>query len=229
MFKPRADAGQVHPGHVRHPRHAVGVAHRHAGHRPGPAAHHQLLANGRPAAKAQRGQVGGGKAGPAHLHLPHAVAAAPQRFDAREGLHFRLILHKAVLKQPLGNASDAVAAHGPLAAVGVEHAHLCVRRVAVADADEAVRPHGKVPGAQGHRRGSRVKGKAGKAVHIDVVVAAALHFGEIQNHRKLPPPGRKRAHFARRPRFDFIIASNPGQHKENRQKTCPRPLTTPHR
>ena len=75
--------------------------------------------------------------------------------------------------------------------------------------------------------GSGVKGEAGKAVHIDVVVAAALHFGEIQNHRDLPPPGRKRAHFARRPRFDFIIASNPGQHKENRQKNLPQALDNP--
>jgi hypothetical protein len=83
--------------------------------------------------------------------------------------------------QPLGYAADAVAAHFALAAVRIEDAHhsVCPGCDRCADADDAVRPDGKMPPGQPLRkRGNIRRHTGGAAVQIDIIVGTALHFGE---------------------------------------------------
>ena len=87
-------------------------------------------------------------------------------------------------------AAHTVAAHDPLAAVGVEHPH---GRVTVGpqrgtEVDHPVRTHRKMPPRQLHRpRGGVGRQPRSAAVDVDIVVARALHFGKIQLHLPTSP------------------------------------------
>ena len=85
-----------------------------------------------------------------------------------------LALGNAVVKQVLGHAADAVAAHPALAAVQVEHAHLGVGLVTGADQDDPIAAHAVVPVAevdgQELRRGNLVL--LIEQVDVDIVVGA---------------------------------------------------------
>src|SRR5262245_1063406 len=80
----------------------------------------------------------------------------------------------------LRDAADAVAAHLPFRTVDIEHAHLGVGDLRRADEDKAVRADAGVPVADGAGEGARVtRLRLPHAIDVDVVVADAVHFGEL--------------------------------------------------
>ena len=130
------------------------------------------------------GQVGGHGAVAAHFHLPLAFALPAQGLGAAQGVDQQFVPGGAggvVGAQPLGHTADAVAAHFAFAAVGVVNAHESrgPRRLGRADADDAVRPDGKVPGRPfPGQRLDLLRQAGGAAVQVDIVVGAALHLGK---------------------------------------------------
>src|SRR5262249_35867644 len=119
-------------------------------------------------------------------HLPHAVAGDLQheRQHAAAGLDLQhRLAGDAVVVDVLGDAAHAVAAHLRLAAVGVEHAHAGVAALGPADEDEPAGADAEVPVAdRAAQRGGILRQRLAKAVDVDVVVAAALHFHEAHVH-----------------------------------------------
>ena len=87
------------------------------------------------------------------------------------------------VRQPLvidvfAEAADAVAAHGPLGAVGVEHPHPEIRPPGRADADDPVPAHAEVAVGQAAGQRARVLRHPLQAVEENIVVAQAVHFGK---------------------------------------------------
>src|ERR1700687_3770623 len=79
----------------------------------------------------------------------------------------------------LRDASDPVAAHFRLAAVGIEHAHARVRLVGGADEDQPIRTDPEMPIADGPAQSSRImRHRVAEAIDVDILVADAVHFGE---------------------------------------------------
>ena len=85
-----------------------------------------------------------------------------------------------------GNAPGSVPAHFPFRSIRIEHPHPEVRLVRRADADESVRPDAKTTAADEFRDFSRIGQHPVHTVHIDVIVAAAMHFGEFHFHGVFP-------------------------------------------
>src|SRR5206468_5938116 len=122
--------------------------------------------------------------GLAHVdaHLPRATALdfqfqrehAPAGLDREGGLP-----HQAVVIHILGDATDAVAAHLGFAAVGVVHAHSGIGLVGRAEEDQAIRTDAAMPVADHPAESSRVvRHRLAEAIHVDVIIAGAVHFGE---------------------------------------------------
>src|SRR5262245_49171752 len=77
------------------------------------------------------------------------------------------------------HTANAVAAHLRLAAVGVEHTHAGVRLFRRTNQDQAIGADAEMPIADGAAQRSRIaRRRSTKAIDVDIVVAAALHFGE---------------------------------------------------
>ena len=169
---------------------AVRVAGADAGSVPGFTCNCQRGVDQRPGPQPNGGQGvrHGGKM--PHLGLPQPFAFAVQRFTARhQGVDLDHILRHAVRVQKLRYAAHPVAAHPALGAVRVEHPHggVAVRRQRRADADNAIRPNGKMPAGKFLAPDGNLRRQAGfAAVKIDIVIAAAVHFGKVQLH-KVPP------------------------------------------
>ncbi len=123
----------------------------------------------------------------AHVDL-HALHLVPNNFQReREHAVAGLDAHgiapgQTMIEGILGDAPDSVAAHFRLAAVGVEHAHPHVGTIGRKNEDESVRADSKMPIGHFLRRRGRIAHALGKAVHIDIVIAETLHFGE--SHRE---------------------------------------------
>ena len=94
---------------------------------------------------------------------------------------FRL-LHDPVVVEIFPHAADGVAAHIPLAAVRIEHTHLCVRNFAGADEDDAVPADPLVPVRKAHRRAGRIGKLFLQAIEIDIIVARTVHFCKLFQH-----------------------------------------------
>ena len=78
-----------------------------------------------------------------------------------------------------GDAADAVAAHLGLAAVGVEDPHPRVGFLRWTDQDQPVSPDAEMPIADRSAERRRIaRRRSAEAIDVDIVVAAALHFGE---------------------------------------------------
>src|SRR5262249_14142180 len=85
----------------------------------------------------------------------------------------------------LGDAAQPVAAHFRLAAVGVVHPHPRVGLPRRANQDQAVAADAEMPVADRARERCRISGEPlGETIDVNVIVAAALHFGEA--HGLLP-------------------------------------------
>ena len=136
------------------------------------------------------GDVGGGETGRAHTDAgaaDHAAAGVvgDDGADAGHSVHGDLGGvggDDAPFNGVFGEAADAVAAHCALGAVGVEHPHFEVGDVGVHNQDEAVAAHAEVAVADGAGEGAPVARRHCAGVHIDIVVAGAVHFGEF--HRR---------------------------------------------
>ena len=212
LLKGRADGLQVQGVHVLHHRHTVGVAHTDAGDLPALAGGLQGAADQGSLPHVHGGQVRRHGAVAAHLHLPQPRAAAAHLLLPAEGVDAQEILAGAgrlMGVQPLGHAADAVAAHHPFAAVGVEDPHggVGVRRLGCADTDHAVPANGEPAGRQfPGQAGNVLRQAGGAAVQVDIIVGTALHLGKGQLH-SIPPIGF----------VSFIIIMNPGpsdKHKD---------------
>ena len=160
--------------------HAVGIAHGDAGDAVLPAPHLERDAYGALAGKVC-GNVRGTQFRRPHVHADGHDGAVlyreHKRLDAAERLHCEHVLFHALdLIEKLSDAADGVAAHLALAAVRVEHAHLCIRRVTRADIHDAVPADGKVPVGKFFCNGTRIGGKPVEAVKIDIIVADAVHL-----------------------------------------------------
>ena len=157
--------------------HGVGIPHGHRGDLPQPACRRQL--HDGPHLRA------------AHIHpdgLHQAVLRQQlQGAQAAAGLDGQLLFTgQAPVVDILAQAADAVAAHLPLRAVGVEHPHAEIGPVRGADADDPVAPHAEVAVAHPPGQGGQVLRQALQSVEVDVVVAQTLHFGKAH----MAPPVR---------------------------------------
>ncbi len=99
-----------------------------------------------------------------------------------------------MIVEVLGHATDTVAAHLRLGSVGIEHPHASVGLRALADQDQAIAadaqvPVGDFPGQHIGLRGNRFA----EAIDVYVIVARALHFGEVHvRHSRLRKGVRQR-------------------------------------
>ena len=198
LLKGGADGRKVQAVHVGHHHHTVGVAHTDTGDAPVAPRGMKRTVHQRAGPHVHSGQAVGQQAVPAHLHLPQPLTGiAPLSLPA-QGLGPAAGVNEQGIRpgqvgivgaQPLGHAADAVAAHHPLAAVGIVNAHggRSAGGLWGADADHAVRTYRNMPGRQlpGKRRNVR-RGAPGAAVQVDIIVGAALHFGETQSHGLIP-------------------------------------------
>ena len=194
LFKRRTQLFQVQIVHIRHDGNTMGVAHADAADLPGPARCGQGHIHQLRFPHLHRRQVSGQQAVLAHLYLPHPLSLPAQGLESAAGIDAQFIQHRTFRRmgaQPLGHTADAVAAHLPLAAVGVEHPHLAMgtRRLRGADADDAVRTNGKMPlGQPAGQLCDLLRHTALAAVQIDIVVGAALHFSKRKLHSINPFP-----------------------------------------
>ena len=78
----------------------------------------------------------------------------------------------------LAKAADAVAAHGPLGAVGVEHPHFEIRPLGRAHTDDAVPAHAEVPVRQAAGQLGQAVRRTGHAVDKNVIIPQTVHFGK---------------------------------------------------
>ena len=186
VFKQGADLFDLQPIHVVAPHHRVGVAHGHAGHHPLFSAYRHRLTDDRVAHAHHRDGVRLYR-GSTHVHLDPGDHAILHR--QIQVLHPALGLYgdgglvgQALVIAELGHAADAVAAHGALTAIGVVHGHAEIRLVGGADEDEPIGANAKVPVAELQRHAVWVwQGLLG-TVHIDIVIAAAVHFCKFHGH-----------------------------------------------
>src|SRR5205823_946986 len=90
-----------------------------------------------------------------------------------------IFLREAVVIRIFGHAANAVAAHFAFQAVGVEHAHADVGLLRRHDEDQAVAADAGV--AIGNQRSNArgIRHFLVKAIDVDVVVADAVHLGEL--------------------------------------------------
>src|SRR5262249_40279617 len=108
--------------------------------------------------------------------------------DAAAGLERDAVLAGvAMVVEELGDTADAVAAHLGLAAVGVVHAHARVGLLGRADENEPVGADAEMPVADDAAQRGRVLGRRlADAIHVDVVVARAVHLGESHDWHSEP-------------------------------------------
>ncbi len=113
------------------------------------------------------------------LNLAAAVDCQRQRQHPPAGLDaHRVVLGQAMVKRIFRDAPHPVAAHLPLAAIGVEHAHADVGLVGRQNQDQPVRPDPRMPIRNRNRQARGISYVLGKAVDVNVVVADAVHLGE---------------------------------------------------
>ena len=190
MLKQGADLRQVQPVGVLAEDDAVGVSHGNAGDFVNPPGHLHVLAH-HPLPGQRHRDFPRGEDGVAHVHGDgHSLAVflvdaaglyAAEGFDAQ-----LLLVGDAVVKDVLCHAADAVAAHFALAAVQVEHAHFGIGHLRGADENHPVAPNALVPVGEADSQSRRVLHLLLKAVDVDVVVAAAVHFGKAQIAHSVP-------------------------------------------
>ena len=120
---------------------------------------------------------------PRHTHIHLHSSNFPvlnlhiKTLDPGKSLHGdpRLI-HKPVVISVFPHTADTVSAHGPLAAVLIEHAHPYVRDLGRTDEDQAVRPNPEMAVADKPRHPRRIVHTLLKAVHIHIIIADSLHL-----------------------------------------------------
>ena len=127
----------------------------------------------------------------AHVHARgHSLAVLNSQLDGldaaeRLNAHRGLILRDhSVVVQILCHTAHAVAAHLSLASVGVEHPHLSVGDIGRADQYDSVAAYAEAPVGQPYSQSRRVTHLLLKCVDIYIVVADALHLGELELHYK---------------------------------------------
>ena len=118
------------------------------------------------------------------IHVTAVLFVQGQMLDARKGLYGQICFGDvAFVVKVFAHAADGVAAHRALTAVGVEHPHPGIGHVGGQDQNESVSTDSGV--SWGHpmgklRRGQRKRRQSGiYAVKIDIIVARAVHFGEM--------------------------------------------------
>ncbi len=112
----------------------------------------------------------------------------PDLLDPGQGFQGDLrFVRQTLVIDIFGDAARPVAAHLPLGRIRVEHAHPEVRHFGRTDADQPVRAHGQVAGTHIFRDLPGVGEHFFHAVHIYVIIAAAMHFGKSQLHSSFLP------------------------------------------
>ena len=167
--------------------HAVGVAHRQtsdgvllSAHGEG-TAYHRRIGGDR--------QVGGVEAGPAHIHGHRADLSVPDKelqvLHAAAGLHADVFAaHIALVEHVLGHAAQVVAGNGAFAAVLIEGTHLHIGNAAALHEDYAIAADAVMGAAEADAQGLGTADAVVKILDEYIVVAAALHLGELY---PLPP------------------------------------------
>ena len=87
--------------------------------------------------------------------------------------------------QIFAHATNAVATHLTTAAVGVVHLHARMSSIRGADEDQPVPADAGTAVTNFLRYHSRVGYLGGEGVHVDVVVAGTMHFGEWELHTRV--------------------------------------------
>ena len=87
-------------------------------------------------------------------------------------------LGKSVLMGIPGHAAGGIAAHFGLGSVGIEDAHPDIGHVRGTDKDQSVSAYAAMPVRNDLGDFGRIINMLGKAVHVDIVVAAAVHLGK---------------------------------------------------
>ena len=188
ILKVRADFFQIQPVHIIHKHHRVGVAHGNAGHVPSLAGDLHRALN-KILALCRHGNQFRAEFRRAHAH-PHGLHLAVfhlqlQLFHAAAGFHgqFGFVRH-AVVIYILCNAADTVAAHFAVGAVCVVHIHFEIGHVGAVDTNQTVCADAEMTVRHPFRQSRAVRDGLFQAVHVNIIVSAALHFGKF--HR-IPP------------------------------------------
>src|SRR6266508_2662875 len=125
-----------------------------------------------------------------HLHtdLVHDRTARKQLQlqHTRQGLDLDSgVLRHAVVVHILGQATNAVAAHLRLTAVGVEHAHAEIGLGRGKNQNQAIGADAKMSVTDRPRHLCRMVDLLLEAIHIDVVIPYAVHFGKFHARTSL--------------------------------------------
>src|SRR5262249_40040559 len=103
--------------------------------------------------------------------------------EARIGIDFQGIdLRQAVVEDKLADTTNAVAAHLASAAIGVVHLHAGMSSIGRTDKNQPIAANAGATVAHLPRYRYWVSNLRGKRVHIDIIVADAVHFGKRQFH-----------------------------------------------
>ena len=103
-----------------------------------------------------------------------------QRLDSHGGF-----VCQAVVIDIFGDTADPVAAHLTFGAVHIVHGHTEIRLFRRADKDQAVTADPEMITAHVDRHRLRVRNGGFRTIHIDIIIAATVHFGKIEFHRYL--------------------------------------------
>ena len=171
---------------------AVRIAHGDTGDVINPFIHHKRRADDRIAFEISRynaRQENGG----AHIHAdglhPAVLNVEFEPFDAGKRIDRdrRPSVYHVVVVQVFADAADAVSAHPALRAVRVENPHLRVRPVGWRYQDDTVAADAEMRLAQPDGKRLRIGYGLVEAVEINIMIAAAVHFGKRQLHAVSPP------------------------------------------
>ncbi len=96
-------------------------------------------------------------------------------------------VYHAVVIQVFADAADAVSAHPALRTVRVENPHLRVCPVGWRYQDDTIATDAEMRLAQPDGKRLRIGYSLVEAVEINIMIAAAVHFGKRQLHAVSPP------------------------------------------
>ena len=176
------DHGHIDHLGIPHENHRVGIAHVHAGDKPGlahdlqPMAQHQLpgqIHRDQPGVQLRRAHIRPHPGDLPVFHRKPRLLHAALGGDGKAGF-----IREPPLIHIFADAADGVAAHFGFAAIGVEDAHAEIRAVGRLDEHQPIRARAEMGPAHHQRQPLRILHHFFKAIHIQVIVADALHFGK---------------------------------------------------
>ena len=186
MFEFRAELRNVERVQRRNEYHAVGVAHRQAGHPIGLSADLYGTVDHFVAVKVDRYEFRGEFRG-AHVCryggdlVAYGIDLQMMDLAAHLDIHLALVDDAGIIEE-LAYAAERVAAHAARSSVHVVDPGLCVSAVGAEYEDDAVAADAVVSVGQLYRQALGTADLAVEAVEVDVVVPTSLHLGEHQSH-----------------------------------------------